>query len=223
MSKTDTRLFLQPDPKHFEAGDFNLYRYCGNDPINRVDPLGLYFVYSYINPADAVKAHVQLAQIYNAGIPAMQANIMAMHNSSQRIVIGNTLQPGTEEAAFYDNSWANMKAYAPKEGGNWTLPIGEGWRFRDGDGRGSGSGSFIFFDPNNNVGYGGAIRFARRGLAHELGHAILNLFGMSTRNRGDIPAQSPEQPNHKMIRMSDEEIARRLPDSILTEAKRGGR
>ena len=33
--------FLQPDPKHFEAGDFNLYRYCHNDPINRVDPDGL--------------------------------------------------------------------------------------------------------------------------------------------------------------------------------------
>ena len=33
--------FLQPDPKHFGAGDYNLYRYCHNDPINRVDPTGL--------------------------------------------------------------------------------------------------------------------------------------------------------------------------------------
>jgi RHS repeat-associated protein len=33
--------FLQPDPKQFEAGDYNLYRYCHNDPINKSDPFGL--------------------------------------------------------------------------------------------------------------------------------------------------------------------------------------
>jgi uncharacterized protein RhaS with RHS repeats len=33
--------FLQPDPKHFAAGDYNLYRYCHNDPVNKSDPLGL--------------------------------------------------------------------------------------------------------------------------------------------------------------------------------------
>lgn len=33
--------FLQNDPVRFDAGDVNLYRYCGNDPMNRSDPLGL--------------------------------------------------------------------------------------------------------------------------------------------------------------------------------------
>ncbi|MEY2482620.1 MAG: hypothetical protein QOK24_1148 [Verrucomicrobiota bacterium] len=32
--------FLQPDPKQFAAGDYNLYRYCHNDPVNRNDPFG---------------------------------------------------------------------------------------------------------------------------------------------------------------------------------------
>ncbi len=32
--------FLQPDPKQFEAGDYNLYRYCHNDPVNKSDPFG---------------------------------------------------------------------------------------------------------------------------------------------------------------------------------------
>lgn len=33
--------FLQPDPKEFGAGDYNLYRYCHNDPVNSSDPMGL--------------------------------------------------------------------------------------------------------------------------------------------------------------------------------------
>lgn len=32
--------FLQPDPKEFAAGDYNLYRYCHNDPVNKSDPFG---------------------------------------------------------------------------------------------------------------------------------------------------------------------------------------
>jgi len=45
MYQPELGRFLQPDVKGFEAGDYNLYRYCGNDPINKTDPLGLY-VYS---------------------------------------------------------------------------------------------------------------------------------------------------------------------------------
>jgi RHS repeat-associated protein len=33
--------FMQPDPKEFGAGDYNLYRYCHNDPVNHSDPTGL--------------------------------------------------------------------------------------------------------------------------------------------------------------------------------------
>ena len=36
----DVGRFLTPDPIGF-AGGLNLYAYCGNDPVNRVDPLGL--------------------------------------------------------------------------------------------------------------------------------------------------------------------------------------
>ncbi len=36
--------WLQPDPMGFAAGDVNLYRYCGNDPVDGVDPTGLYTV-----------------------------------------------------------------------------------------------------------------------------------------------------------------------------------
>ena len=33
--------FLQTDPIRFQAGDANIYRYCGNDPVNGRDPSGL--------------------------------------------------------------------------------------------------------------------------------------------------------------------------------------
>jgi RHS repeat-associated protein len=42
--------FLQPDPKEFAAGDYNLYRYCHNDPVNRNDPTGLYAIGSGLTP-----------------------------------------------------------------------------------------------------------------------------------------------------------------------------
>ena len=34
--------FLQTDPTGFDAGDMNLFRYCGDDPVDRTDPTGLY-------------------------------------------------------------------------------------------------------------------------------------------------------------------------------------
>lgn len=36
-----TGRFLQPDPAGFGASGINLYAYCGNDPVNGVDPSGL--------------------------------------------------------------------------------------------------------------------------------------------------------------------------------------
>jgi len=32
--------FMSEDPKGFEAGDYNLFRYCKNDPVDFVDPDG---------------------------------------------------------------------------------------------------------------------------------------------------------------------------------------
>jgi len=41
MYQPELGRFLQPDPKQFAAGDYNLYRYCHNDPVNKIDPFGL--------------------------------------------------------------------------------------------------------------------------------------------------------------------------------------
>ena len=39
MYQPELGRFLQPDPKEFGAGDYNLYRYCHNDPVNKSDPV----------------------------------------------------------------------------------------------------------------------------------------------------------------------------------------
>src|SRR5438552_4059047 len=31
---------MSEDPKLFDAGDYNLFRYCHNDPIDHTDPMG---------------------------------------------------------------------------------------------------------------------------------------------------------------------------------------
>jgi RHS repeat-associated protein len=36
----DLGRFMSEDPKLFDAGDYNLFRYCHNDPIDNVDPMG---------------------------------------------------------------------------------------------------------------------------------------------------------------------------------------
>jgi RHS repeat-associated protein len=41
MYQPELGRFLQPDPTGFSGGDFNLYRYCDNDPVNKSDPMGL--------------------------------------------------------------------------------------------------------------------------------------------------------------------------------------
>ena len=41
MYQPELGRFMQPDPKEFEAGDYNLYRYCHNDPVNKSDPTGM--------------------------------------------------------------------------------------------------------------------------------------------------------------------------------------
>jgi RHS repeat-associated protein len=34
--------FMSEDPKGFDAGDYNLFRYCHNDPLDLTDPMGLW-------------------------------------------------------------------------------------------------------------------------------------------------------------------------------------
>ena len=57
--------FLQLDPKGFDAGDMNLFRYCDDDPVDRTDPTGLYTTSSLTSFGGGQWAW------YNGGIEAL--------------------------------------------------------------------------------------------------------------------------------------------------------
>jgi len=42
--------FMSEDPKLFDAGDYNLFRYCHNDPVDFTDPMGLEINWSGAGP-----------------------------------------------------------------------------------------------------------------------------------------------------------------------------
>src|SRR2546423_9468689 len=67
MYQPELGRFLQPDPKEFGAGDYNLYRYCHNDPVNHSDPLGLIIDYDYPDPADAAAARALNDRLISMG------------------------------------------------------------------------------------------------------------------------------------------------------------
>jgi RHS repeat-associated protein len=67
--------FMSEDPKGFDAGDYNFYRYCGNDPWDLTDPMGLEFdvsqnsddnIVRWNTAVSAWKQNSAAAAVYNA-------------------------------------------------------------------------------------------------------------------------------------------------------------
>jgi RHS repeat-associated protein len=65
--------FLQADSKGFDAGDMNLFRYCGDDPEDRTDPMGLASVPSqraYDQPLFPPEQIAEWSRLKNIGMTA---------------------------------------------------------------------------------------------------------------------------------------------------------
>jgi RHS repeat-associated protein len=77
MYQPELGRFMQPDPKEFAAGDYNLYRYCHYDPVNNTDPSGLDIgwgrdIYSFwdhkiISVTDAAAGGMHYFEFYTKG------------------------------------------------------------------------------------------------------------------------------------------------------------
>ncbi|HEX9423715.1 MAG TPA: RHS repeat-associated core domain-containing protein [Pyrinomonadaceae bacterium] len=63
--------FMSEDPKLFDAGDYNLFRYCHNDPLDMTDPMGLDAVpngdgtYHFVLRSDVVVPNMIGAYVIN--------------------------------------------------------------------------------------------------------------------------------------------------------------
>jgi RHS repeat-associated protein len=72
--------FMSEDPKLFDAGDYNLFRYCHNDPLDMADPMGTENVFP-VNSHPATAAEMDynqaMAQAQWKGSDLMHANTAA--------------------------------------------------------------------------------------------------------------------------------------------------
>jgi RHS repeat-associated protein len=82
--------FMQPDPIGLAGGDLNLYRYCGNNPVNRTDPYGEeFFTFSAI----AIGIGVAVYKTVKWGIGLYEAQTalknIEIENYNQEIALRN--------------------------------------------------------------------------------------------------------------------------------------
>ena len=93
--------FLSEDPKGFDAGDYNLFRYCKNDPEDLTDPMGLvsgYYQYQLVfDPKEKLdKTH---DGYHVEGVPGTEEKSGGVHLAVDRNVttvnrIGNSKDGG---------------------------------------------------------------------------------------------------------------------------------
>ena len=151
LYQPEVERFVQPDPKEFDAGDYNIYRYCHNDPVNRSDPFGdLEFE---IEGNDEFRGEIQSHSDTIDSKPIGHALLQELRDSPFRMVI------------------------VPTTGGNITEPLNE----RDSmNGKGSGSRFSInpTIKDSAEDATGKTDRPAFIGTAHEVvGHGVDNKRG----------------------------------------------
>jgi RHS repeat-associated protein len=105
--------FVSEDPSGFDGGDANLYRYCGNNPMTNVDPMGLCYTGSFASSYNGSTMAGELAtlgqQAYKYKTAAAQAAQSASNawwwNKNSYLEAQNTAQ----ESAW--NAYSRIEQY----------------------------------------------------------------------------------------------------------------
>jgi RHS repeat-associated protein len=88
--------FLQADPKGFDAGDMNLFRYVGDDPVDKTDPTGL--------TPPSLRLY---NQSFSTPIGMLEERLRPFNMALTIIISG--LGPGQKENS--DSKWSNRQFY----------------------------------------------------------------------------------------------------------------
>jgi hypothetical protein len=105
-----TARWLQRDPIDAASGDPNLYRYCGNDPVNFADPSGLApeWVHGGLDLAGWIPGIGEVADLINAGLYALEGDWVNAGISALGII------PGLGDAAKAGRMGKRAKDLAEK-------------------------------------------------------------------------------------------------------------
>ena len=104
--------FLQSDPIGFAAGDANLFRYCGGDPVNSTDPFGLE---DERKPPPTKKKDNGSPGYW--GTPAGQAELASMASTGTIDVHTTELPSGNRDINSLDHSGAAQGEGSSRDGG----------------------------------------------------------------------------------------------------------
>jgi hypothetical protein len=76
-------------PEAFTSSELNLYRYCGDDPINKTDPMGL--LEFEFGKDDALRRDFNTARQYLSRDPGMREGFAKVENSPFRVIVERSL------------------------------------------------------------------------------------------------------------------------------------
>jgi RHS repeat-associated protein len=190
MYQPELGRFLQPDPKEFGAGDYNLYRYCHNDPVNRNDPTGLKEGYEYPDATEAQEARALIDRL--ARMPGSIGETIKAMRDNPKTVIFIPVQRTPQGLDHY-----NLPPHAKgQEYINRTTPRNE-----ENSRNGKGTGSYIELNPREWNSLSGR-RDPVIGAGHEVNHGLSALQGQR------LPGQLEEkraQEFEKLIRQKVKE------------------
>ncbi len=119
--------FMSEDPKGFDAGDYNLYRYVSNDPLDKTDPMGLDALFDLVRDAYTEDQN-----------PRRSAGIMFIYENGRYLGAARVNQNGFTTTPYRQGIPAGRYAVLPKaEDGNFKkgTPAVTGLQYQNEPGR----------------------------------------------------------------------------------------